>query len=81
MDRLAPLGPQNPFFDMGHRGLPFLIRPVVHGLKESCLIRQIPGQHLLNQFIGMAALFGGAVHQLFLHIGGEIHFHGFGFFS
>ena len=81
IDRLASLSLQEPFFDMGYRGPPFLIRPTFHGLKESCLIRQIPGQDFLNQLIRIAALLGGAVHQLLLHIGGKMHFHLVGSFS
>jgi hypothetical protein len=79
-EALAPLGLQGPFFDVRHGGLPILIRQAVHGLKEPRLIRQIPGQHFLNQFIRIAALFGGAVHQLFLHVVGEMDFHGFASF-
>jgi len=47
MDQLAPLGLQKPFFDMGHRGLPFLIRQAVHGLKVSFQARRFShGFHL-----------------------------------
>jgi len=71
----------NPARIMGHSGLPFLISPAFHGLKKSCLIREIPCQNVLNQFRSITTLFGGTVHQLLLHVRREMHFHCVGSFS
>jgi hypothetical protein len=80
IDQLAALRLQEAFFDMGHRGQPFISRPAFRVPQVSLLIGQIPGQRFLNQFICIAALFGGAVLQFLLQVGGEMHFHCFGSF-